>query len=290
MEEHDKWEKLIGYLYGEMSPVEKSAFLRELEKDSELSGDLKSYLQLRQVFHEQLPHIKAPRHLTKKVFLELGLRKPWYQSFTTGFWRPAMAGAFAVLLTLGITSQWGRWEQPKTPQVAMTEPSFVANRPSYNSSESDFSDRFLVNGRHEPRLRVPARPGITGVSYPGSGNLVSMAGYGGNTQLETPGLVPESEIHRLNLEAERAVAQFLHQHALRMRAVGDFTGAAQELAHLIKTYPFYPFKLQAMAQRVDSLFRAGDLPTARSELKVLNELSPTLAYLIERRWGTNPTE
>lgn len=299
MELQEKEDKLIEYLYGEMSSSEKSAFLKEIEANPELSGELKSYLQLRQVFHEQLPYLKAPKHLTHKVFQELGLKKPWYQSLTTGFWRPALAGAFVVLLAVGITSQLGRQDKTQGPQIPrvsqvtpkVSTPTFVSTRSNWNSNDSDFSDRLLVNRRIEPQLRVPVRPNFARVTYPGSGNMVSLAGYGGNNEFETTSnLVPETEIHRLDLEAERAVAQFLHQQALRMRAVGDFKGAAQELAHLIKTYPFYPFKLQAMAQRVDSLFRAGDFTTARSELKVLRELSPTLAYLIERRWGPEPTE
>lgn len=288
MESQDKHTQLMDYLYGEMSSAEKAKFLQEIESDDELSGDLKSYLQLRSVVHEQLPQLKAPKHLTQKVFRELGIKKPWYEAMTTGFWRPALAGAFVVLMAVGITTQWDRFRsEDPTPKLAQTPPQgpAVASQPHLDSSETDFSDRLLANRRMQPSLRVPVRSRFPSVVYPSSGSMVSLAGFGNQPQIDTRNLIPETEIQHLDLEAERAVAQFLHQQALRMRAVGDFKGAAQELAELIKTYPFYPYKLQAMAQRVDSLFRAGDFSSGRDELKVLRELSPTLAYLIERRWG-----
>ena len=87
-------------------------------------------------------------------------------------------------------------------------------------------------------------------------------------------------------KAEQAMARFHHQQALRLRGIGDFRAAAEELDHIIKTYPFYPLKFFALAQRIDCLFQAGESQLARSELRVLNSVSPNLAYLIEQRWSS----
>ena len=282
----DKRDQLIEYLYGEIKPEEKPAFRQELEDDPELSGELKSYLQLREVIHEHLPNFPAPKHLTKKVLKDLGVRRSWLSGFTEGFWRPALVGAMVLAITLGITSQWKKWWGDPT-EIAKLEPS-PAVIPS-SPRHSPLSDHLLANRRISPQLRVPVGAGNPSILAPSPRSMVSLAGFGQSPSIEPQTVSPGAEINRLELEAERAVAQFIHQQALRMRAVGDFKGAAQHLAYLIKTYPFYPLKLQAMAQRVDSLFRSGDGELAQQELKVLAELSPTLAYYLQQRWTPTPT-
>lgn len=286
MTDDDKRDQLIEYLYGEITPEEKHAFRQELDQDPELSGELKNYLQLREVLHEHLPNHPAPKHLTNKVLRDLGIRRSWLSGFSEGFWRPALVGAMVLAVTLGITSQWNHW-WGSTEKVAKLE---TTPAPSAKIvTPSPLSDPLLANRRFSPILRVPVRGGNPNILAPAPRSMVSLAGYGNGTALETQTASPDAEIHRLELEAEQAVAQFIHQQALRMRAMGDFKGAAQHLAYLIKTYPFYPLKLQAMAQRVDSLFRGGEVEQAQKELKVLAELSPTLAFYLQRRWSPNAT-
>jgi hypothetical protein len=289
MTDDDKRDLLIEYLYGEIAPEEKHSFRQELDQDPELSGELKNYLQLREAFHEHLPNHPVPKHLTHKVLRDLGVRRSWLSSFSEGFWRPALVGAMVLAVTLGITSQWKQW-WGDTKEVAKVETTPAPAGPAGTlSTPSPLSDPLLANRRFRPILRVPVRGGNPNILAPSPRNMVSLAGYGNGTTLETQTTSPDAEIHRLELEAEQAVAQFIHQQALRMRAMGDFKGAAQHLAYLIKTYPFYPLKLQAMAQRVDSLFRGGEVEQAQKELKVLAELSPTLAFYLQRRWSPTAT-
>lgn len=288
----DKQDGLIEYLYGEASPQEQAAFKKQLEAGDPLSGDLKSYLQLRQLFHEHLPEVKAPRALSEKVLVALGLKRPWYASLVQGYWQPALAGAFALVLTLGISYGWKKLEGP-APQVARTS-GVVSPRPVAvpieTRSVQDFSDSLLAKGTMIPQLRLRSPRPTTSNPFAGRGTpMVTLAGYGqpyGSPMGEAPTAgLPDTELQHLDMEADMAMAQFHHQQAMRLRAMGEFKSAAQSLARLIKEYPFYPLKFQVMAQRVDCLFRAGEMDAAKQELRVLQSVSPKLAYVMEQRWG-----
>jgi len=285
MESKESEEKLIEYLYGEIPPHEKPSFKKQLENNPHLKGELLQFLQLRQMVSEHLPEKKAPSHLTRKVLSELGVRRPWYEFFTTGFLRPALTGAFVVVLTFGVAYQVQRMGQP-TQTVARNDVSLRAPWvPSH--SGPDYRDMLLTNRPVQPQLRVSPRRFSPGFGNSLAGGRVSLVGVG-SPNISPPQVsagIPEPEIEKLEIEAQLAVGQFMHQQALRMRAMGQFKGAAEQLADLIKTYPFYPLKLEAMAQRIDCLFKAGEERVAREELKVLRNLSPNLAFLVERRWG-----
>lgn len=284
MSELDR-EKLIEYLYGEMSPAERPAFKTQIEENSELHNELLNFIQLREIVHEHLPEKKAPKKLTRKVLSEVGIGKSWFDEFFQTAWRPALAGAMVVAITLGISYQVKLWRSPmSTVADVKTEPIPVTNV-AFRNSELKFSDLFLANQPLPSRLKAPRHSGFSGWGSKPSG-LVSLASYGGTPSLDQGrSRIPGVEIRQLGDEAERAVAQFVHNQALKMRAMGDFKGAAVHLAFLIKTYPTYPLKLEALAQRVDCLFQAGDEELARNELAWLRTFSTDLAYLVERRWS-----
>jgi hypothetical protein len=290
MNHEENQDRLIEYLYGETAPGEKAAFKNQLEKDAQLSGDLKSYLQLRQLFHEHLPEEKAPRALSEKVLWELGLKRPWYAGLWQGYWRPALAGAFVLVLSLGISYSWKQLEespQPARERSVMTTAS--AARPMEGRSAQEFSDSLLANRSVSPQLRVPVRRPFAASPFAGQAPMVTLAGYGqpyGQPMVAQPSAeLPTAELQHLEMEADMAMAQFHHQQALRLRGMGEFKSAARYLGRLIAKYPFYPLKFQAMAQRVDCLFRANDLTTAKQELRILESVSPKLAFAIEQRWA-----
>ena len=272
----EKQEKLMAYIYGELSLQETMVFKQELASDSDLARELKAYLQLRHLVHEHLPHQKVPPGLAGKVLKELGLKKPWYTLFTEGFWRPALVGACSIALIVGIGSRIWQGQEVKAPTIATQQtPAAEALFPTENNP-------LLVYNDFSPQLRMASpqpSPAWTGFGRP---QLVS---YGNTTSINPQiGVLPEAQLYNLEMEAQHSVAQFMHQQALRLRAVGDYHSAAEQLAYLVKTYPFYPSKLQAMAQRVDLLFRDGEIDLAQQELKVLHELSPKLAYSIQLQW------
>jgi hypothetical protein len=290
MNHEDNQDRLIEYLYGETAPGEKAAFKAQLEEDPQLSGDLKSYLQLRQLFHEHLPEAKAPRALSEKVLRDLGLKRPWYAGLWQGHWQPALAGAVVLVLTLGISYSWKRLgESPQPARERALAVSTGAVRPLEGRSAQEFSDSLLANGSPSPPLRVPVRRPFAASPFAGRAPMVTLAGYGqpyGQAMVDQPRAeLPTAELQHLEMEADMAMAQFHHQQALRLRAMGEFKTAAQNLGRLIAKYPFYPLKFQAMAQRVDCLFRANDLTTAKQELRVLGSVSPKLAFAIEQRWA-----
>jgi hypothetical protein len=297
MDHENNQERFIEYLYGEIAPEDKIAFKRQLEQDPQLSGDLKSYLQLRQLFHEHLPEARAPRSLCSKVLRELGFKKPWYEGLLQGYWQPALAGAFVLVLTLGISFTLKRvGESPRDlrqASVATRMPPNIANPSTFRSmggrSVQEFSDSLLANRFVSPQLRVSMPRSFASNPLSGTASRVSLVGYGqpdGAPLVDSPNAgLPTAELQHLDMEADMAMAQFHHQQATRLKAMGEFKSAARYLARLIKEYPFYPLKYQAMAQRVDCLFRVGDVASAREELRVLQSISPKMAYLLEQRWA-----
>ena len=150
--------------------------------------------------------------------------------------------------------------------------------------DSEIPNQFLTKRSVQPDLRVPLRRSYPGFSSPRRG-LVSLAGFGQSNRLQPRAPVPSASLSYLELQAERSVAQFIHQQALLLRGRGDYQGAAKHLAGLIQKYPFYPLKLEAMAQRIDCLLKAGDVPVAKQELNLLKNISPQLASIVERRWS-----
>lgn len=286
MDPKESQERLLDYLYGEMSPLDRHSFKKELEENPDDKGDLVNFLQLRQMVTEHLPNQKAPKHLTKKLFAELGIRRPWYEFFTTGFIRPALTGAMVVALTLGVAYQVSRYQDHKEVVVKRDLPAPTLAR--INPTLRKYDNMFLANRAPvQPILRVPVRRVSPGFQSYQPRSLVSLAGLGQSANLGPQASVgiPEPEIEKLEIQAQQAVGQFMHRQAIRMRAMGEFKAAADHLGHLIKTYPFYPLKLEAMAQRIDCLFKAGEGELARAEIKILKNLSPNLAFLMERRWG-----
>lgn len=282
-------EKIIEYLYGEMAPFEKTSFQNELKADPQLRRDLLNFIQLRQMVQEHLPDQKVPAPLVRKMLQQMGIRRPWYQSWTEGFFRPALVGAMVLALTLGVTYQIRRWHKEPaqvatrdiTPQ-AVIRPSSVP--PSRSFEDTKYEDMLLTNRSGNYNLRVPLRPSYPGVFSNYQTGRVSLVGYGPQAQLRPQARIPGTEMDDLETEAMQAVARFMHQQALRMRAMGEYKAAAKHLAYLIQNYPFYSLKTEAMAQRIDCLFKAGDRDVAEKELSVLRSLSPNLAYLVERRW------
>lgn len=286
MGQDEKQNSLIEYLYGEISGPEKAEFKKSLSGHPQLDRELKSYLQLRRLFLEHLPAQKAPRALTHKLLVELGVKSPWYGPLGGSWWRPALAGAFVLVLALGIG--YGvkqRQEIPVPVAQSIKKPLLPRVRPTPGGQE--IGDSLLANRAMVPKLKMPTRLYRPEGQFYDNHPRVSLVGYG-QPLIETPtAIVPDAEIQRLEMEADHAVAQFRHQQAIRLRNMGEFKAAADILGQLVKDFPFYPFKLQAMAQRVDSLFRAGEAETAKGELRILKSLSPTMAYVLERRWSAS---
>lgn len=275
-------QRLIDYLYGELSPQDKLIIKKELEESEALKRELVSFLQLRELAHEHLPKAKVPAHLSRKVLADLGIRRSWYEIWTQGFLRPSLVAAALILLTLGVTYQVNRWGD-EDPTVAKNESSSPTTLRRGSEGDLKYSGPLLARRPLRPSLQ-PSFARTSPIFQGTPSRSVSLASLGSSPSLQGPSGIPSTELHRLELETEMALAQFLHRAALRMRALGDFSGAAQSLGQLIKKYPFYPYKLQAMAQRIDCLFKAGQGGLAQSELTLLRSISPSLAFLIERRW------
>ncbi len=290
MKREEFYEKLIDYLYDEMPPFEKKAFQREIERDPELQRELQTLTHLRELCQKELPDVSVPRSLTKKLYRRLGLRRPWFEIFKPMVLaRPALAFAVLLVLTLGVATQYKRFFSEKPDAVALkSEAVKPAVAPQVSESakiatvdDLKFSD--LMNGNHLLKARV--QPPVWRTQPSLGGGLVSLASLGSPSMLgPSPQGMRGVDIPNLHQEADFSVAQFAHQQALRLRSMGDFKGAANALAHVIKAYPNYPGKFQALAERIDCLFRSGQQTVARKELAWLRGLSPDLAYLVESRW------
>lgn len=277
-----KQEQLLSYLYDELSTGEKMVVKQELKTDSDLAREFKGYLQLRSLVQEHLPHQKVPPGLASKVLQELGLKKPWYAFLTEGFWRPALVGAFALAMVLGVGSRFpDLWQGEGTSPQAIK----VAAAPSgQRFNLAPLNKNLGTSGSFAPQFNLAPPQPQAAAGWVAGGRPQQVA-YGNSMKMDPQvSNLSETKLYHMELEAQQAMAQFVHQQALRLRAVGDNRGAADQLSHLIKTYPFYPYKLHAMAQRVDLLFRDGATELAQKELTILRELSPKLAYLVERRW------
>ncbi len=298
MLEHDQEDLLLDYLYEDLSPTQREALRRQIEVSPQSGSELKNFLQVRRLMAEHLPQQKVSSRLTQKLLVDLGVRKPWYQTWASGFFKPVLAGAMLLFLTLGVVRYY------RSEETALRPPSTTVATALHEGGED------LRILQREPVWReswdpptqvlaplhsslVPAWRGQRGGGvgersvYPQSG--VSLVGFhpGAPEIFPSDNLlnVPDPDIEKLEVQAQQSVGQFMHRQALKMRAMGDCQAAAQQLGNLIKSYPFYPLKMEAMAQRVDCLFRSGESEIAQNELKILKELSAPLAYLVERRWS-----
>lgn len=272
MDQHETDEQLMDYLYGELSPAARSDFEYRLKNDPKLADEVKSFQNLRQVCQRHLLDFPLPIDLRAKVFARVEAKTSWWQRlFAHGFLRPVSVAAFTVLLTLGVVYQF------RTPGIDL------AKKETGGPVGSELSQRDFLTAAQASRPQWPRpmwRP------QPGLGNgLVSLASYGSPMMPQPYGDAASYDIRSIDQDAEMAIAQFAHQQAMRMRAMGDYKGAAQEFAVLIKKFPNYPHVFAAAAQRIDCLFRSNQKDLARIELKWLNQQSPFLAQAVGQRWG-----
>jgi hypothetical protein len=288
MDRQEIQDKLVDYLYDELSQTEKKAYQEYLLSHPEEAAELKSLTRLRKIYQEHLPEIRPNHSFEKNLFQDLGLRRPWYVSLASSFlFRPAIAGILVLALTLGLSYEIHQRRNSSSitvqPMIAQQVPAPRISQPAEDLNREDL----LVAARSlEPRLQVPtwrSQPHV-GNGLVGSG-LVSFASYGSPSMPQSYGEVVNDDIKNLDQETELAIAQFIHQKALHMRAMGDFEGAAKEFAELIKKHPSYPHILEAAAQRIDCLFRIGQTDIARKELTWLGAQAPSLAQLLQQRWG-----
>ncbi len=294
MLEHDQEDLLLDYLYEDLSPVQREALRRQIEGCSQSESELKSLLQMRRLVAKHLPQEEVSSRLTQKLLVDLGIRKPWYQTWTSGFFKPVLAGVMLLFLTLGGVRYYRSEESALRSPVATVASSLhqggedlrILQREPVWRESWDPPTQALVPLQSS---LVPAWRGQRGgrSAYPQTG--VSLVGFhpGSSEVFPSDDLldVSDPDIEKLEVQAQQSVGQFMHRQALKMRAMGDCQAAAQQLGNLIKTYPFYPLKMEVMAQRVDCLFRSGQSEVAQNELKILKELSAPLAYLVERRWS-----
>jgi hypothetical protein len=275
MDRNHAQEKLIEYLYGELPPPEKAAFEEHLKTDPEMSEELRSFQTIRQVFQNHLDEEPVSGKLRARLLSRLEIRRSWWRGLLNqGFFRPAFVGAFTLLLTLGIAYQF-RDRVPGSPSTAQVTPTVS---PPAVLSQKDFLTAALASQPTWSRPMWRSEPKLMG-------GLVSLASYGSPTMPQSYGEATGYDIRQMDQDADWAVAQFLHQRALRLRAMGDFQGSAQEFANLIKKYPSYPHVFSAAAQRIDCLLRNKQNAIARRELIWLNQQSPFLAKAVAQRWG-----
>jgi len=271
-------EQYLDFLDGDKTPAEKAAWERSLAQDPELLEEFQSLKRMTRLFHDRLPDADLPRRLVPNTLKALGIKRPWYEFLGTGFFRPALVGLGVLALTLGITYQVRQWKGGSV-EVAKVDSAPKVDKGNANDlSRQDFQ---LAARSLEPRLYSQTwrpQPRI-------SNGLVSFASYGGGSMPSNYETAESTDIPRLDEQTNLALAQFSHQQALRMRAMGDFKGAATQLAAVIKAYPSYPHVFVAAAQRIDCLLKSGQAKQAKQELLWLTEHSPDLAYLVQQRWG-----
>ncbi len=276
MVREEQSDKLIEYIYGETPPFERSAFAQELKQNPALEEEHRDILRMRRIFGKNFPEQKVPAKLTRKILSDLEIRPSWYEIWSQAWFKPSLVGAMMVALILGVTQQVRKGWHPL--QETGWVPNSTQSAMAPEDPELKFSDLLLAKQPMREKLQVPLRR-----SFPGYGTgQVSLASYGPGGTL--PGATRAVELPSLELQADTEVAQFIHRQALRMASMGDFRGAAKELAQLIKAYPGYPRKLEALAQRIHCLFKAGEIELATKEMAWLKQLNPELALILSERW------
>lgn len=282
MDRQDFEDKLIDYLYDEMEPAERGAFQSQLHSDPTLQADTQSYQRIARLYRSNLPLVEAPPALSRKILAKVKRPKRVRWTFLEfgAFWRPVLTGVFAIALTLGLVYQYKQWRD-RPMEIAKNTPipgylATIGTKPETNQG-GDLSLEDLSATVAQP-LPVPVWR-----TSPSLGNgLISLASYGNSNSIYDP--APSADIYRLEQQAQFSVAQFLHQEALRMHALGDHRGAAETIANLIKKYPNYPRIFEALALRIGCLFQIGQVDKANQELAWLRQNSPELAQLVEQRW------
>jgi len=280
MNRQDFDENVVDFIYGELDPSEQAAFLARLQEDASLESEALDMRRVGQVFRNRLPELTPPPALIEQVLARVEKPKKrfsWFRFEVGAFWRPALTGAFALLLTLGLVYEYKQHRDQPSVEVAKNFP-IAAPSPLIANRGGDLNLQDLSLAMNQPRpLTAPAW------RQPRFGNgLISFASYGNTAPAyEDSG---NDEIYRLEQEAQYSVANFAHQQAMRMHALGDHQGAAEALAVLIKKYPNYPRILEALALRVGCLFEIGQLDKANQELGWLRQSSPELAQIVEQRW------
>lgn len=281
MKFQDLDEKIIDSLYQELFHEETHlSSAEESGQNFDLQKEIHQSKKVCHLYRNRLPHLKASASLQKQTLKALGLRRPWYEVFQSSAWlKPSLVGAMVLALTLGVT-YYRSVSDPKLNPIqskssiatvqALGEKIAQANS-HLKPQDLQLAAQAMELKLQKPRWRETPRLG---------GGLVSLASYG---SAPSPSY-DDYDIRHLDQEADFAVAQFAHQQALRLRARGDYAGAAIELSKLIKKYPSYPYAFQAVAQRIDCLFRSNQAALARKELSMLRTHSPDLAHLVEQRW------
>jgi len=281
MENNSPQEKLVDYLYEELPQREKREVEDYLQSHPDAAAELQALRRLRELCRNRLKDVPVPAGLEKRLFRELGLRRPWYSSLVASWiFKPALAGAMVMALTLGLTYKyWDRVDNTIISKTPPGGPKFAVKA----GEELKYSDLLRPSPvALQPSFQAPPwrpQPSL-------GGGLVTLASYGGDQVLMPQNQMMRGEdINGMDQEVQHSIAQFAHQQAMRQRVMGDYRGAAKSLARVIKAYPDYPGKFEALAQRIDLLFKTGQDDIAKRELIWLGAFAPDLAYLVAERWA-----
>lgn len=280
MDRRDFDEKVIDFLYEDLDAADRSEFVDGLRSNAEFEGETRDFRRVGQIYRNHLPDLQTPPALLQKVLAQVPKPKKrfsWFRLEAGSFWRPALTGAFVMALTLVGLYQY-KEHRNASLQVAQKNPvtSHLEAASPIEGGTLHPSDLSLARAQTRPIPQPAWR-------QPRMGNgLVSFASYGA----DNPGMggAAYEEIYGLEQEAQNSIAQFSHQQALRMHALGDHRGAAEALAALIRKYPNYPRAFEALALRIGCLFELGQVAKAEQELSWLRQSSPELAVLVEQRW------
>lgn len=283
MNRQDFDENVVDFLYGEMNSAERSSFHQEVQADPECAAQAHEFQRVSQIYRTQLPDLPVPSRLTQSILASLPApqkRRAWFSFEWSGFLRPALAGAFALVLTLAGLYEYKQHRETAGPQIAQQNPPQVS-KPVVASAEPGGELKFQDIMAAAGQPRALSGPVWHQPRFVNAGNgIVSLASYGSTSPMEGA----TDEIYGLDQQAQNAVPTFVHQQAMRMHAMGDHKGAAEALAKLIKQYPNYPRIFEALALRIGCLYQIGQVDKARQELVWLRQNSPELAQLVEQRW------
>jgi hypothetical protein len=275
-------EQVVDFVYDELSPAERYEFQQEAQGEPVFAAEAQEFRRISRLYRTQLPDIPVPLALVQQVLARVPKRTKrrfaWFRVEAGSFWRPALTGAFALALTLGLLYQYKQRHDPSFELAKRAPVAARADAPAADrGGELNFQDLAVAAAGQNRPFAAPAwrQPRF-------NNGLVSFASYGNTPPMEegTGG----DDLLRMEQQAQNAVATFAHQQALRMHAMGDHQGAAEALAVLIKKYPNYPRLFEALALRIGCLFQIGQGDKARQELIWLRQNTPELAQLVEQRW------
>jgi len=284
MNRQDFDENVVDFLYDEMDPAQRSVFHQEIQSDPECASDAHDLRRVSQIYRSRMPDLPVPSSLTNQLLAKLparSKRRAWFSFEWGGLLRPALAGAFVLVLTLGVLYEY-KQHRDTSPVVATQAPVEVSNPlvPTSSDPGGDLKFQDIMAAVGQPRAY--AGPTWRQPRFVNAGNgIISLASYGATSPMDE---TSNTEIYGLDQQAQNAVPTFAHQQAMRMHAMGDHKGAAEALAKLIKQYPNYPRIFEALALRIGCLYQIGQVDKARQELVWLRQNSPELAQLVEQRW------